>query len=161
MVANRLSYTLDFTGPSLTIDTACSSSMYALDLAFNAIRSGECDAALVCGANLQLHPLTTLNFQRLGVLADEGYCRPFDSNAAGYTRSDAIAAIFLQKSKDAKRTYAKLVYTQTNCDGYKEEGITFPSYVRQNKLLANFYSNIGLDPCKVDYVEAHATGKNK
>lgn len=64
MLANRISYTMGVTGPSFLTDTACSSSMYALDCAFNAIRCGECEAALVGGSNLLLHPYTTLQFAR-------------------------------------------------------------------------------------------------
>lgn len=64
MLANRVSYCLGLTGPSFMLDTACSSSMYALDAAFSAIRNGECDAALVGGSNLCLHPYTTLQFAR-------------------------------------------------------------------------------------------------
>lgn len=64
MLANRISYSLGLNGPSFLIDTACSSSMYALDCAFSAMRTGECDAALVGGANLILHPYVTLQFSR-------------------------------------------------------------------------------------------------
>lgn len=64
MLANRVSYCLGLCGPSFLIDTACSSSMYALDAAFTAIRNGECDAALVGGSNLLLFPYTTLQFAR-------------------------------------------------------------------------------------------------
>lgn len=70
MLANRVSYCLGLCGPSFLIDTACSSSMYALDAAFSAIRNGECDAALVGGSNLLLHPYTTLQFARFV----EHYC---------------------------------------------------------------------------------------
>lgn len=84
MIANRISYCLGLTGPSYTVDTACSSSMFALDCAFSALRSGQADHALVCGTNLTLHPYTTLNFVRLGVLSPDGFCRPFDQNANGY-----------------------------------------------------------------------------
>lgn len=64
MLANRISYCLGLNGPSFLLDTACSSSMYALDSAFSAIRNGECDAALVGGSNLILHPYVTLQFAR-------------------------------------------------------------------------------------------------
>lgn len=64
MLANRISFTLGLTGPSFLLDTACSSSMYALDCAFNSIRNGECDAAIVGGSNLLLHPYVTLQFAR-------------------------------------------------------------------------------------------------
>jgi len=64
MLANRISFTLGLTGPSFLLDTACSSSMYALDCAFNAIRNGEIEAAIVGGSNLLLHPYVTLQFAR-------------------------------------------------------------------------------------------------
>lgn len=117
MMANRISYSLGLSGPSFVVDTACSSSMYALDCAFSALRSGQCDNAIVCGTNLLLHPYTTINFFRLGVLSPDGYCRPFDNGANGYTRSETICAFFLQKAKTSKRIYAQVVYSNTNCDG--------------------------------------------
>lgn len=64
MLANRISYSLGLTGPSYLLDTACSSSMYAMDAAFSAIRNGECEAALVGGSNLILHPYVSLQFSR-------------------------------------------------------------------------------------------------
>jgi fatty acid synthase len=133
--------------------------MFAIDCAFSAIRSGECDSALVGGTNLLLHPYTTLQFARLGVLSSDGYCRPFDKDGSGYTRAEAIGVIFLQKAKDAKRVYANLLHSKTNCDGYKEEGITFPSRKMQTKLLKEFYEEIHIDPLNINYIEAHATGK--
>ena len=65
-------------GPSYTLDTACSSSMYAIEHAYRAMRGGLCDSAIVGGSNLCLHPYMSLNFFRLGVLSNEGICRSFD-----------------------------------------------------------------------------------
>lgn len=132
--------------------------MYAMDSAFTALRNGECDAALVGGANLVMHPYVTLQFARLGVLAPDGYCRPFDVDATGYTRSEAICVMFLQKARDAKRCYSTVVYSKTNCDGYKAEGITYPSGKMQQQLLTEFYEDVRIDPSTVAYVEAHSTG---
>ncbi|XP_053662286.1 fatty acid synthase-like [Anopheles marshallii] len=158
MLATKIAYALDLKGPSMAVDTACSSSMYALDWACKAIRQGQCDAAIVAGTNLTLHPYITLQFALLGVLAADGYCRPFDKNASGYSRSEANAVILLQKAKDAKRIYAHVVNTKTNCDGYKLEGITFPSNKVQKQLLDELYSEVPYDPKDVSYVEAHSTG---
>ncbi|XP_017118527.1 fatty acid synthase [Drosophila elegans] len=158
MMANRISYCLGLEGPSFLLDTACSSSMYALDNAFSAIRNGEIDAAIIGGSNLLLHPFVTLQFARLGVLAPDGFCRPFDKNASGYTRSETINCMFLQRKKDAKRVYASVVYSKTNCDGYKPEGITYPSGVVQEKLLDQFYKDIDQKPSDLGYLEAHSTG---
>lgn len=158
MLANRISFTLGLQGQSFLIDTACSSSMYALDMAFTAMRNGECDAAIVGGANLLIHPYTSLQFARVGVLAKDGYCRPFDNSASGYVRSEVICVIFLQKAKDAKRIYAKVLYSKTNCDGYKTEGITYPAGRIQQRLLSEFYDDVEIDPSTLAYLEAHSTG---
>lgn len=158
MLAHRLSAAMDLRGPSIALDTACSSSLYAIDLAFSLMRSGQCDSVIIGTSNLILHPYCTLQFARLGVLASDGYCRPFDENASGYTRSEANSCIFLQKAKDAKRIYSSLLYSKSNCDGYKEEGITYPSGAMQKKLLNEFYSEVGIKPELIDFVEAHSTG---
>ncbi|TMW48491.1 hypothetical protein DOY81_006418, partial [Sarcophaga bullata] len=158
MMANRISYALGLQGPSFLVDTACSSSMYALDNAFTALRNGEIDAAIIGGSNLLLHPFVTLQFARLGVLASDGYCRPFDKNASGYTRSEAVNCLFLQRKRDAKRVYASVVYSKTNCDGFKPEGITYPSGKLQEKLLREFYEEVNVTPDDLGYLEAHSTG---
>uniref|UniRef100_W8ARH4 Fatty acid synthase n=1 Tax=Ceratitis capitata TaxID=7213 RepID=W8ARH4_CERCA len=158
MMANRISYCLGLQGPSFLLDTACSSSMYALDNAFSALRNGEIDAAIIGGSNLILHPFVTLQFARLGVLAPNGYCRPFDKSANGYTRSESINCLFLQRKRDAKRVYATVVYSKTNCDGYKPEGITYPSGKLQEQLIAEFYNEIDVKPNDLGYLEAHSTG---
>ncbi|KAH8409664.1 hypothetical protein KR222_001306 [Zaprionus bogoriensis] len=158
MMANRISYSLGLEGPSFLLDTACSSSMYALDNAFSAIRNGEIDAAIIAGSNLLLHPFVTLQFARLGVLAADGYCRPFDKDASGYTRSETINCLFLQKRGNAKRIYASVIHSKTNCDGYKPEGITYPSGKVQEKLLKDFYNEIDIKPKDLGYLEAHSTG---
>ena len=78
MFANRVSYTFDFKGPSFAVDTACSSSLLALDQAMLAIRTGQCDAAIIGGTSLCLKPSTTLQFQKLGMLAPDGTCKSYD-----------------------------------------------------------------------------------
>lgn len=95
---------------------------------------------------------------RLGVLAADGFCRPFDKNASGYTRSEAINCMFLQRRRNANRVYATVVYSKTNCDGYKPEGITYPSGKLQEQLLSEFYNEVNVSPCELGYLEAHSTG---
>ena len=158
MIANRISYSLDLQGPSLLADTACSSSMTALDLAFSAIRNGECDAAIVGGVNLTLHPNVTYQFAKLGVVSKTGGCRPFDENATGYVRSEAISCVFLQRLRDCKRAYCEVVYCKANCDGFKAEGITYPSGKVQQQLLSEFYREVQIPANQVGFVEAHSTG---
>ncbi|CAF3688455.1 unnamed protein product [Adineta steineri] len=158
MFANRLSYFFDFKGPSYTVDTACSSSLLALDCALNALRSGACDSAIVGGVNLCFRPQTSLQFLKLQMLSNDGACRAFDSSGTGYVRSETVATVFIQKRQDAKRLYATLLHSKTNTDGWKKDGITFPSGAMQKTLLENIYNEIHLDPNLVGYVEAHGTG---
>jgi fatty acid synthase len=147
--AHRVSYFLKLKGPACNVDTACSSSLNALDVAFRAIRSGQCDNAIVSGSNLILHPSITLQFFqychlhtlinafiisvffRLGVLSKDGVCRVFDQDASGYVKGEAIVSIFLQKTKNARRIYAQIINIKVNSDGFKEQGITFPSTLTQ------------------------------
>ncbi|XP_045465555.1 fatty acid synthase-like [Harmonia axyridis] len=158
MLTNRLSYYLKLKGPSLVTDTACSSSLYALEHAYNAMRNGSCDMAIVGGSNLCLHPFVSLQFARLGVLSSDGCCKSFDASGNGYCRSEAITCVLLQKAKDARRIYSTIVHAKTGCDGYKEQGITYPSGEMQKKLLEEFYSECGVDPTSLSFLEAHGTG---
>jgi hypothetical protein len=140
------------------LDAACSSSGYAINTAYSAIRGGECDAALICGSQLLLSPMSSMVLQRGGILNKDGHCRPFDQEAGGFVRGEAVVAVFLQKAEDARRVYATLVHCRTNCDGFKEEGIYFPSSKSQTELMTKFYQEIDMNPNVVNYVEAHCTG---
>ncbi|XP_077526205.1 fatty acid synthase-like [Haemaphysalis longicornis] len=158
MFSNRVSYSLDLHGPSFTVDTACSSAMTALNQAVLALRSGQCDSAIVGGTNLLLRPTTSLNFSRLGLLSDDGKCKPFDCDGRGYVRSETVGVCFLQWASDARRVYAKVVHVKANSDGYKTDGISFPSGQQQEKLMREVYAEAQVDPREVTYVEAHGTG---
>lgn len=158
MFSNRISYTFDLQGPSFSVDTACSSSLLALQLAIDAIRQKQCDAAIVAGAHLTLTPTAALQFLRLGMLTDKGSCRSFDDSGDGYCRTEGVAAIFIQRKAKAQRIYATVVHAKSNTDGYKEQGITFPSGERQAQLLEEVYTEAGVDPNQVYYVETHGTG---
>ncbi|KAF3691435.1 Fatty acid synthase [Channa argus] len=158
MLANRLSYFFDFSGPSTAIDTACSSSLLALENAFHAIRRGQCDAALVGGVNLLLKPNTSVQFMKLGMLSPEGTCKSFDSSGNGYCRSEAAVAVLLTKKSVAKRVYATVINAGNNTDGYKEQGVTFPSGEMQHRLLSSLYQEANIKPEQVEYIEAHGTG---
>lgn len=83
-------------------------------------------------------------------------CRPFDENGNGYVRGESVVCILLQKSKIARRIYAEVIHVKTNCDGFKDQSITFPSQEGQTELLRDIYSAV--DPNDVVYVEAHGTG---
>uniref|UniRef100_A0A673J2K0 Fatty acid synthase n=1 Tax=Sinocyclocheilus rhinocerous TaxID=307959 RepID=A0A673J2K0_9TELE len=159
MFANRLSYYFDFNGPSTAIDTACSSSLLALENAFNAIRHGQCDAALVGGVNLLLKPNTSVQFMKLGMLSPEGTCKSFDVLSSNMLiASEAAVAVLLTKKSMAKRIYATVLNTGSNTDGYKEQGVTFPSGEMQQRLVRSLYQEANISPEQVEYIEAHGTG---
>ncbi|XP_077491843.1 fatty acid synthase-like [Amblyomma americanum] len=158
LFANRLSYAFDFRGPSMTVDTACSSTMTALNQAMQAVRSGQCEAAIVGGSMISLKPTTALGFQRLGMLSPQGKCMSFDSHCNGFVRSEAVGTFFIQRISEARRIYAKIIHTSAAADGFKIQGITFPSGKSQEDLLRNIYREANVDPRLVHYVEAHGTG---
>ncbi|XP_054609993.1 fatty acid synthase isoform X1 [Dunckerocampus dactyliophorus] len=158
MLANRLSYFFDFNGPSTAIDTACSSSLLALENAFHAMRLGQCDAALVGGVNLLLKPNTSVQFMKLGMLSPDGTCKSFDASGNGYCRSEAAVVVLLTKRSAARRVYATVLNAGNNTDGYKEQGVTFPSGEMQRTLVNSLYQEANISPEQVEYVEAHGTG---
>ncbi|XP_036142705.1 fatty acid synthase-like isoform X1 [Monomorium pharaonis] len=153
-----ISYYLDLKGPSHTTDTACSSSLSAVALGYNYIMSGVCEDAIIGTANLCFSPIINLLFTNLGVLSPNGYCKPFDSAANGFVRAETVAVIYLQKAKNAKRIYAVCPHIKLNSDGYKPEGITYPSQLGQTNLLTEFYNECGIPTFCLDYIEAHGTG---
>lgn len=87
-----------------------------------------------------------------------GTCKCFDADAQGYVRSEAICVVLLQRAKNSRRIYAKVLHAKTNCDGYKEQGITYPSGPMQQQLLEEFYSEVKVDPLALSFIEAHGTG---
>nr|XP_022917895.1 fatty acid synthase-like [Onthophagus taurus] len=160
MLAKNISYFLKLNGPSYTLNTACNSSMSTIESAYAEIRNGVCEKAIVCSAQVCLDELVSLECARIGVLCFDGTCKSFDDAANGYVRSEAIVVIILEKLKDAKRVYAEMVHCKINCDGYTDEGITFPSHESQQTLLKEIYEESQIDPTTLSYFEAHATGTN-
>ncbi|NXL03899.1 FAS synthase, partial [Mesembrinibis cayennensis] len=158
MLANRISFFYDLKGPSITIDTACSASLVALENAYKAICHGQCSAALVGGVNLMLKPGTSVQFLKLGMLASDGACKSFDASGDGYCRSEAAVVVLLTKRSMAKRNYATIVNAGINTDGFKEQGVTFPSGDMQRQLISSLYRECGIKPEEVEYIEAHGTG---
>ncbi|XP_050542847.1 fatty acid synthase-like isoform X2 [Daktulosphaira vitifoliae] len=157
LAANRVSNYFDLNGPSYSIDTASSTSLIALHQGFRLIQDGVCDNCLVTGVDLVLNPTVSLMFQNLNMLSPGGKCRSFDAEGDGYVRSEAIVAILLQKAKSAKRIYAGLLNVGSNADGYKDEGITFPSREMQISLFKQVQRQIGVNATNLAYLEAHGS----
>lgn len=161
LLSNRISHCFHFTGPSMTIDTACSSSVVALHLAVESLRRGECELALVGAAQLQLAPHYTAIEGRAGLLSPSGRCRAFDHRADGYVRAESVAMVLLSPLDMAVRRgwrrRAEVVSTAVNHNG-PVTGVTLPDPAAQIRLVTAALEQGGLSPDAVGYVEAHGTG---
>jgi acyl transferase domain-containing protein/acyl carrier protein len=161
MAANRLSYWFDLRGPSLALDTACSSSMVAVHLACQSLWNGESTLALAGGANAMFQPEFTIAESRAGMLSPDGRCKTFDSRANGYVRGEGAGMVVLKKLSDALRdgdaVYAVIRGTASNQDG-RTPGITVPSGEAQKQLAREALALAGIAPEQVRYIEAHGTG---
>lgn len=160
MIANRVSYALGLMGPSMTVETASSSSLVAIHLACQSLRSGESSLALAGGVNLMLLPETTMAFSQLGVLSADGRCRAFDAAATGEVRAEGGGVVILQRLSDALRSgspiHCIIRGTAVNNDG-PSNGLTAPNPKAQRLLLAEACTAAGIAPASVQYVEAHGT----
>ncbi|MCB5363039.1 SDR family NAD(P)-dependent oxidoreductase [Pusillimonas sp. CC-YST705] len=161
IAANRLSYFYDLRGPSIALDTACSSSMVAFHQACRAIETGECDQAIAGGISLHLHPYGFIGFSKATMLSRRGQCSVFDADADGYVRSEGGGLFMLkdydQAVADGNPILAVVAGTVVNTDGRKS-GLTVPSIDAQVALMRQAYERAGLTPADIDYLEAHGTG---
>ena len=159
MLANRSSYHLDLHGPSLAIDTACSSALYAIHAAYESIVSGRLSLALAGGINLLQTPELFIGFTPMGVLARDGRCKSFDRAADGFVRAEGVGVVMLkaldQAIEDGDKIYAVIAGGATNHDG-SHGTVTTPNSDAQVRLLERVY-----DPesaAELTYLETHGTG---
>ncbi|AVI62959.1 type I polyketide synthase [Halomonas sp. GFAJ-1] len=161
IASNRLSYVFDLHGPSMSLDTACSSSMVAFHQACQSIRSGETTMALAGGISLHLHPYGFIIFSKASMLSPTGRCQVFDDAGDGYVRSEG-AGLFLLKDydlavSDGDNILAVVAGSAVNTDGHKS-GLTVPNPSAQIDLMRRAYEQAGISPDEIDYLEAHGTG---
>ncbi|WP_051013840.1 polyketide synthase [Pararhodospirillum photometricum] len=164
MLANRLSHVFDLRGPSLTVDTACASSLSALALAVRDLEAGACSLALVGGASVMLRPEYPLAMAAAGLLARDGRCKPFSVRADGYGRGEGAAVLVLkpvaQASADGDRVWA-VIEGVGQGHGGRTAGIALPHGAAQQEVMARVLAATGLDPSDIGYVEAHGTGTER
>ncbi|TKK78701.1 polyketide synthase, partial [Herbidospora galbida] len=161
VLANRLSYVLGLTGPSLTVDAAQSSSLVAVHLASESLRRGESDLALVGGVNLILSPDSGARSAGFGALSPDGRCFTFDARANGYVRGEGGVAVLLKPLDralaDGDRVHAVLLGGAVNNDG-ASAGLTVPDRAAQEAVIRAAHTRAGTAPDDVGYVELHGTG---
>ncbi|SCG49790.1 type I polyketide synthase [Micromonospora halophytica] len=159
-VATNVSYRLDLRGPSLTVHTACSTSLVAFHLACEALRNGECDMALAGGVNLELPHVGYLGMD--GFTSPDGRCRPFDAAANGTVWGSGVGVTLLKRLSDAiadgDAIRAVVLGNAINNDGAGKVGFTAPSIDGQVEAIAQAVGMAGIDPRSISYVEAHGTG---
>ncbi|KAF6820431.1 polyketide synthase [Colletotrichum sojae] len=161
-LSNRISSAFDLRGPSMTVRVACSASGLALHLACQAIRAGECNAALVAGSNLILSPDFGLFLAEQGILSPEASCRTFDARADGYARGETVSCLFIKRRdlamRDGNPIRALVRGSATNCNG-RTAGMATPSSEAQEALIRSAYRMAGIkNPSETAMVECHGTG---
>ncbi len=161
IAAGRISYALGLTGPNVSLDTSCSSSLLAVHLACQSLRSGEIDMALAGGVNLMLAPEASIGFCQMRALSVSGRTRTFDADADGYVRGEGCGVVVLKRLSDAMASRDNVIAvisgSATNHDG-ASNGLTAPNGRAQEAVIRQALRNADLAPGHVQYVEAHGTG---
>ncbi len=160
--AGRISYAFDLRGPNVVVDAACASSLLAIHLACESLRTGESSLAVAGGTNLILEPQPSIGFSQAGMLAADGRCKFGDARGDGFVRSDGAALVVLESLSAARaagrRIYAVIRGGATNNDGVSSGYLMTPSVEGQVDVLRKAYSRAEVSPAEVAYVEAHGTG---
>ena len=162
IAANRISYVFDLRGPSVSVDTACSSGMTALHFGVQAIRRGECESAVIAGVNLLMSPSVMIQFSKLGVMSPDGRCKSFTDIADGYVRSEGCGVVIVKPLaaaiRDHNHIYAVIKGTAINQDGHRSPSLTLPSGDQQAIAFENACRDGKINPKQIFFAEAHATG---
>nr|UOS85799.1 non-reducing polyketide synthase [Hypoxylon rubiginosum] len=160
-IAGKISHYFGWTGPGLTIDTACSASAVAIHQACRAILSGDCTAALAGGTNFISTPIWFQNLGAASFLSPTGQCKPFDAKADGYCRGEAVAAVFLKKMSQAIADGDQIFGTISGTAVYQNQNCT-PIFVPNAPSLSDLFRTVlrssGIDSKQISFVEAHGTG---
>ncbi|PWQ99245.1 type I polyketide synthase [Leucothrix arctica] len=161
LLANRLSYALDLQGPSLSVDTACSSALSALYLACQSLRNQESSLSLVGGINLMLTPDLHVMGAKAGILSPTGRCSTFSDDANGFVRGEGCGMLVLKRLSDAVSDNDPILAVvrgvAINQDG-RTNGIAAPNGHSQQRVIQKALNNAGVAASEITYIEAHGTG---
>ncbi len=159
--AGRIAYLFGLTGPCVSIETACSSSLASLHLACQSLRNRECDAALAGGVNLILDDDITTMMTNGNALSADTRCKTFDAAANGYVRGEGCGMILLKRLSDAQAAGDNIIATirgtAINQDG-PSGGLTVPNGPSQERVIRRALTDARLKPAQISYIEAHGTG---
>jgi acyl transferase domain-containing protein len=158
----RVSYKLNLRGPSVSVQTACSTSLVAVHLACQSLLNGECDLALAGGVAIHAQQRIGYWYREGGVVAPDGHCRAFDANAQGTVPGSGVGVVVLKRLADAldasDTIHAVIKGSAINNDGAAKVGFTAPSVAGQADVIAEALALAAIDPETVTYIEAHGTG---
>ena len=157
-----VSYKLELEGPSIAVQTACSTSLVAVHLACQSLLNLECDLALAGGVTVSASQRWGYRFQEGGIHSPDGHCRAFDAGAQGTVPGNGVGVVTLRRLVDAiadgDPVRAVILGSAINNDGSRKLGFTAPSVEGQARVIAEALAIAGVDAASLDYVEAHGTG---
>ncbi|KFF06341.1 SDR family NAD(P)-dependent oxidoreductase [Flavobacterium reichenbachii] len=160
-IANRISYFYNFSGPSIGIDTMCSSSLTAIHLACESIQNNSCNLAIAGGVNIIAHPNKYFMLSQARFMSSEGKCKSFGVGGDGYVPGEGVGAILLKSLEEAKKDgdqiYAVIKGSAINHGG-KTNGYTVPNPKAQSIVIEKAINKAGVKPENFSYIEAHGTG---
>ena len=158
----RVSYKLNLKGPSVAVQTACSTSLVAVHSAYQALLNYQCDMALAGGVSITFPQTAGYLYQPGMILSPDGHCRAFDAKANGTVEGEGVAIVVLKRLEDAieadDQILAVIRGAAINNDGSRKIGFTAPGVEGQTEVIAMAQAVAGIDPETVSYVEAHGTG---
>ncbi|HEV2844971.1 MAG TPA: amino acid adenylation domain-containing protein, partial [Thermoanaerobaculia bacterium] len=161
-LASQISYKLGLTGPSIDVQTACSTSLVAVHMACQALLTGDCDMALAGGVSIKVPQVSGYLHQEGGIDSAQGRCRAFDAAADGTVWGSGVGLVALKRLEDAEADgdtiHAVLLGSAVNNDGSLKVGFTAPSVEAQAKVIASAHRRAGIPAETITYVEAHGTG---
>ena len=161
-LSTRVSYQFDLRGPSLSVQTACSTSLVSIHLACQNLLNGECDMALAGGVTIELPHRQGYLYQEGEILSRDGHCRPFDQDSSGTIFGSGAGVVVLRRLQDAvadgDSIYAVIKGSAINNDGSSKIGYLAPSVDGQAKAISEALAVAGVEADTVTYVETHGTG---
>lgn len=161
-LANRISYKLNLQGPSINVQTSCSTGLVAVHSAIQSLLLGECDLAIAGAVYIRLPQHAGYKYQPDGVLSPDGLCRPFDAAAQGTIFTNGLGLVLLKRLseaiEDGDDIISVIAGSAINNDGAKKVGFTAPSVSGQIDVLVDALAVAGVPSSEVQFIEAHGTG---
>lgn len=161
-LCTRISYKLNLRGPSVTVQTACSTALVAVHMACQSVLNQECEIALAGAMSVKVPHIAGYFYHEGGVVSSDGHCRPFDAKADGCIFGSGGGMVVLKRLnealKDGDQIHAIIKGSAINNDGAEKAGYTAPSVKSQANVVLEAQANAGIDPETVTFVEAHGSG---